>query len=159
MNNIATFFRESRIARFLIPLGVILIVFSVFMFIADNHNKDYIEIEATVSRIELTREATTDVDGNYEEAMYNIYVKYTINDFEYDNLLGEMYKQKVGDKIKIVYNPDNPNEISQPGSMILNICILAGGITALVAGIISAINAIKRRKKMKNKEEAFASGK
>ena len=159
MNSIATFFRESRIARFLIPLGIILIVFSIFMFITDNHNKNYIEIEATVSKVELTREATTDVDGNHEEAMYNIYVKYNVNDFEYDNLLGEMYKQKVGDKIKIVYNPDNPNEISQPGSMILNICLLAGGIISLVAGIISAINAIKRHKKMKSEEEAFASGK
>ena len=71
----------------------------------------------------------------------------------------EMYKQKVGDKIKIVYNPDNPNEISQPSNMILNICLLVGGIAALVGGIVSAINAVKKHKKMKKQEEAWENGK
>jgi len=159
MNNIATFFRESRTARFLIPLGIILVVFSIFLFISDNHNKNYIETTATVSRVELVSEATTDIDGNREEAMYKIFVKYTVNDFEYDNLLGEMYEHKVGDKIKIVYNPDNPNEISQPGSMILNICLLVGGIASLVGGIVSIINAVKGHKKMKEQEKGWTNGK
>lgn len=159
MNNIATFFRESRMARFLIPIGIVLIIFSIFLFISDNHNKNYIETTATVSRVELVREATTDIDGNREEAMYNIFVKYTVNDFEYDNLLGEMYEHKVGDKIKIVYNPDNPNEISQPGNMILNICLLVAGIIALTGGIVSIINAVKRHKKMKKQEEGWSNAK
>ena len=158
MNNIATFFRESRTARFLIPAGIVLIVFSIFMFIISNQNKNYLEVEATISRVELSREATIDAEGNREEAMYKIFVKYNVNDFEYENELGEMYKQKVGDKIKIVYNPDNPNEISQPSNMILNICLLVGGIAALVGGIISAINAVKKHKKMKNQEEAWSNG-
>ena len=159
MNNIAIFFRESRTARFLIPLGIILIVFSVFLFISDDHNKNYIETEATISKAELVREATIDSEGNREEASYMIFVKYTVNGKEYETELGEMLEQKVGEKITIVYNPDNPNEISTPSSPILNIVLLFGGMASLVGGIISAINAVKRHKKMKAQEESWKNGK
>ena len=149
MNNIITFLRESRTARFLIPMGIIFIIFSIFLFITDNNNKNYIETTATVSRTELVSEATTDANGNREEAMYKIFVKYTIDGYEYDNELGEMFEKKVGDKIKIVYNPDNPNEISQPSNIILNICLLVAGIASLIGGIISIVNVIKRNKNKK----------
>ncbi len=155
MNKVATFFRESKTARFLIPLGIILIVFGIFFFISDNNNKNYVRTEAIVSKVELSREATYDIDGNREEAMYNIFVKYTVNGKEYDTELGEMYEHKVGDKITIVYNPDDPNQISSPPSLILNIALLLGGAAALVGGIISAVNSVKRYKKMNMQEESW----
>ena len=155
MNAIATFFRESKTARFLIPLGIILIVVSVFLFISDKHNKDYIKIESTVSKVVLVKEASYDVDGNKEEATYNIFVKYTVDGKEYETELGEMFEQKVGDKITIVYNPENPNEISQPSSMILNIAMLVAGIASLTGGIISAVKAVKRHKQMKEQEKGW----
>lgn len=155
MNAIATFFRESKTARFLIPLGIILIVVSVFLFISDKHNKDYIKIESTVSKVVLVKEASYDVDGNREEAMYNIFVKYTVDGKEYENELGEMFEQKVGDKITIVYNPENPNEISQPSSLILNLVCLVGGIASLTFGIVSAVNVVKKYQKMKEQEKGW----
>lgn len=158
MNGIATFFRESKTARFLIPLGIILIIMSILLFVIGNHNKNYIKIESTVSKVELVKEETTDSEGNTEEAIYDIYVKYTVDGKEYDTELGEMSKRKVGDKITIVYNPNNPSEISQPSSIILNICLLVGGIVSLVGGIISSINAVKRYKKMKKQEEGWNNG-
>lgn len=158
MNSVASFFRESRTARFFIPLGIILIVFSVLLFVSDEYNKNYIKTEATVSKTELVREAITDDEGNHEEAMYKIFVKYMVNGKEYETELGEMYEHKVGDKITIVYNPDDPNQISQPSSMVLNIVLLVGGIAALVGGIISIINAVKRHKKMKLQEENWKNG-
>ena len=158
MNGIATFFRESKTARFLIPLGIILIIMSILLFVIGNHNKNYIKIESTVSKVELVKEETTDSEGNTEEAIYDIYVKYTVDGKEYDTELGEMPERKVGDKITIVYNPNNPSEISQPSSIILNICLLVGGIVSLVGGIISSINAVKRYKKMKKQEEGWNNG-
>ena len=158
MNGIATFFRESKTARFLIPLGIILIIMSILLFVIGNHNKNYIKIESTVSKVELVKEETTDSEGNTDEAIYNIYVKYTVDGKEYDTELGEMSKRKVGDKITIVYNPNNPSEISQPSSIILNICLLVGGIASLAGGIISSINAVKRYKKMKKQEEGWNNG-
>ena len=158
MNNLATFFRESRVARFFIPFGIILIVFSIFLFIAGDHNKNYLATEAVVSKTELVKEGTYDSEGNYEEATYNIYVKYTVDGKEYETELGEMFERKVGDKINIVYNPANPEEISQPASLILNIVLLLGGIGALVGGIVSVINALKRNKKMRMQEEGWKNG-
>ena len=159
MNNLATFFRESRTARFFIPLGVILIAFSIILFIIGNQNKDYIKIESTVSKVELSREETIDSEGNTEPAMYKIFVKYTVDGKEYDTELGEMYEKKVGDKITIIYNPKDPTQISQPNSIILNIAMLVGGIASLTGGIISAVNAVKRHKKMKAQEESWNNGK
>ena len=159
MNNVATFFRESRVARFFIPLGIILIVFSIFLFISGEHNKDYIKTEATVSKSVLVQEAYYDNEGNLQDAIYKIFVKYTVNGQEYDTELGEMLERKVGDKITIVYNPSNPNEISQPSSLILNIAFLVGGIASLTGGIVSAVNAVKRNKKMKAQEESWKNGK
>ena len=158
MNNIATFFRESRIARFFIPLGIVLIVFSVFLFISDNQNKDYIKTESTVSKTELVKEATYDNEGNKEEATYRIFVKYTVDGKEYEQELGEMFERTVGDKVTIVYDPSDPTKISQPSSPILNFALLIGGIAALVGGVLSVVNAVKRHKKMKEQEESWKNG-
>ena len=84
MNNLATFFRESRVARFFIPFGIILIVFSIFLFIAGDHNKNYLATEAVVSKTELVKEGTYDSEGNkltddsYEDAPYQY--SYKAND-------------------------------------------------------------------------------
>ena len=159
MNSIATFFRESGTARFLIPLGIILIVFGVIMFVSDDHNKNYIEIEATVSKSTLVKEETTDAEGNVESAEYDTFVKYTVDEKEYETELGITFEHKVGEKIKIVYNPKDPSVISQPASPIINTIVLVSGVGILVGGIISAVNAVNRYKKMKEQEESWANGK
>ena len=41
MNNIFKFFRESRTARMLIPMGIMFIVIGVFLFIIDNNTKNF----------------------------------------------------------------------------------------------------------------------
>lgn len=157
MNNISTFFRESSFGRFFIPLGLILIVFSIFFFITADHNKNYVATDGIVSRVELVEDEHTDVDGNHVEATYRVFVKYTVDGEEYDEELGELSGIKVGDKIKITYNPENPREISQPIGMILPIILLLAGIAALVSGIISIIRAIKKHKAMKEQEKGLAN--
>ena len=126
------------------------------MFISDKNNKDFIKVEAVVSNTKLTKEETIDDEGNTDPAMYDIYVKYEVDGKEYENLLGEMFEHKVGEKINIVYNPANPNEIAQPASLVFNLVFLVGGIASVAAGVISAINAIKRHKKMKTQEEGWS---
>ena len=156
MNNIATFFRESRVGRFFIPAGIILIVFSVFLFIAGDHNKNYIQTESTVSKVELVQEAYYDIDTETGvNESYDIYVEYTVNGKRYETLLGEMSKRNTGDKIAIVYNPDDPTQISMPSSIVLNIILLVAGIASIIGGVISIINAIAKHKKMKAQEESW----
>ena len=159
MNNFATFFRESRVGRFFIPVGIILIVFSIFLFIAGDHNKNYIATESTVSKVELVEEEYYDLDDETShDDQYEVYVKYTASGKEYESDLGQMTKREVADKISIVYNPDDPTQISMPSSILLNIVLLVAGIASIIGGIISVINAINRHKKMKAQEESWKNG-
>ena len=52
MNKFATIIRESRVARFLIPAGIILIVFGIIFFVISKKNQDYIETESTIAKVE-----------------------------------------------------------------------------------------------------------
>ena len=52
MNKLATFLRESRTARFFIPLGLILIIFGVLIFIINSKNQNYIAIDSTITGVE-----------------------------------------------------------------------------------------------------------
>ena len=157
MNKLATFFRESTTARFFIPLGIILIVFGVIMFMINKENQNYIEIEAVVSKTELAEEAHYDNDNNYVEATYIVYVKYTVDGKEYDEELGELSGYKKDQKVTIYYNPQDPSKITQTKSLILPIAFIVAGIASLVGGIISGLNAIKRVKKMKEQERSWAN--
>ena len=159
MNNIATILRESRVGRFFIPLGIILIVVGIILFIINDQHKDFIKTEATVSKTELYEESYTDTEGNYVDATYKVYVKYIADGKEYEEELGILSNVKVGDKRTIVYNPKNPTEISDPVGIILPSVVLVAGIASLVGGIISIVKVIKKHKEMKAQEEAWASGK
>ena len=155
MNGITRFFRESMTARFCIPVGIILIIFSIFMFFSDNKTKNYPKVEAVVSKTELYEEATTDAEGNHVDAVYDVYVKYTVDGVEYEEGIGLFSDFKVGDKKTFVYNPDNPKEISSPPNLLFTIVFFGLGVGLLVGGIISAVRAVKKYKKMKAQEEGW----
>lgn len=155
MNGIARFFRESMVARFFIPLGVILIIFSVFLFISNNKTKDYPKVEGVVSRIEPYEAEYIDSNGDKVEATYRVFMKYTVNGTEYDEEYGIFSNYKVGDKKTIVYNPSNPKEISDPPSLLFALAFLIGGIASLVGGIISTVKSLKKYKAMKLQEEGW----
>ena len=155
MNNIATFMRESRVARFFIPAGIILTIFGVIVFIISLKNQNYIKVEATVTNVNVRQEEVTDNEGTHMEETYDVSFKYTVDGKEYDNKFDGISKYNVGDKMTIYYNPSNPQEITQTKSLILPIVIIIGGIASLVGGIISAVNAVKRNKKMKEQERSW----
>lgn len=155
MNKLATFMRESGPARALIPIGLILVIFGIIMFVINNKNKDFIEITSTVSNVELVEEAHTDTEGNEVPASYNVTVKYTVDDKEYEAILDNTSKYDVGDKMTIYYNPNDPTQITQTKSIIIPIVLVSVGAIALVGGIISVINAIKRYKKLKEQEKGW----
>ena len=157
MNKLFTFFRESQTARFLIFCGIVLTVFGIIIFIINIKNQNYIKVEAVVSKTELVEEAHIDVDGNTVETTYKVYVKYTVDGIEYNEVLGELSGYKQGQKTTIYYNPDNPSEITQSNSLILPIILTVGGLATFVGGIVSGVNAIKKHKKMKEQEKGWAN--
>ena len=155
MNKMATFFRESMVARFLIPAGIALLAFGIVTLIIDIKNQNYIEVDAVVSKADLYEEAHTDADGTTVDATYTVYVKYTVDGKEYETELGVLSGYKKDQKIKIYYNPKNPKEITQTISLVLPIVMIVGGAAAIVGGVISGVNSIKKYKKMKKQEEGW----
>ena len=157
MNKMFTFMRESQTARFFIPAGLILIIFGIVVFVISLNNQNYVKIEATVTNVEETQETNVDDDGTNTTTVYNATVNYTVDGKEYTQTLDNVSKCKVGDKMDIYYNPKDPNQITQTKSIILPIVIIVAGITSLTGGIISAINAVKRHKNMKEQERSWAN--
>ena len=157
MQRVAKFFRDSYLARFLIPVGLILIVVSIFVFIFVDNTKGYVKTEAVVSNMVLVEEEYTDIDGNFHDAVYTVTVKYTVNGTEYENELGDYSNLHVGDKITIAYNPSNPNDICQPSGIILPIILLVAGIASTIGGIVSIVVVVRKNKKLKLQEEEWSN--
>ena len=157
MNKMFTFMRESQTARFFIPAGLILIIFGIVVFVITLNNQKFIKIEATITNVEETQETNVDDDGTNTTTVYNATVNYTVGGKEYTQTLDNVSKCKIGDKMDIYYNPKDPNQITQSKSLILPIVIIVAGIASLVGGIISAVNAVKRHKKMKEQERSWAN--
>ena len=159
MNKIITIIRESALARFLIPAGIILIVFGVVFFGASKQNQHYKETEAQVISVVLEEAVSTDTNGNRTEATYLLSLKYTVDGKEYETDLSGMSKREVGDRIAIYYDPADPSRITQTKSLIIPLIIIAAGIAAVVGGIVSAVNTIRRYKNMKAQEREWTHGK
>ena len=158
MNKIITIIRESALARFLIPAGIILIVFGVVFFGASKRNQHYKQTSAQVTSVTLEEAASTDVNGNRTKATYTLGIRYTVDGKEYENDLSGMSKREAGDRIVIYYDPDDPNMITQTKSLIIPLVIIAAGIGAVVAGIVSGVNVIRRYNRMKAQEREWSHG-
>ena len=158
MNKIITIIRESALARFLIPAGIILIVFGVVFFGASKRNQHYKQTSAQVTSVTLEEAASTDVNGNRTEATYTLGIRYTVDGKEYENDLSGMSKREEGDRIAIYYDPDDPNMITQTKSLIIPLVIIAAGIGAVVAGIVSGVNVIRRYNRMKAQAREWSHG-
>ena len=158
MNKIITIIRESALARFLIPAGVILIVFGVFFFGASKQNQNYKEVESTVTGVEMEEAASTDAVGNRTEATYTVTVRYTVSGREYEAELYGVSRYEEGDRMTIYYDPNDPSQITQTKSLILPLIIIAVGIAAVVGGIVSGVNAVQRYQRMKAQEREWTHG-
>ena len=158
MNKIAAFLRESAVARFLIPAGIMIIAFGIVVFVINRQNSAYIKTEATVSGTELEQEAYRDSDGTLHDATYVVRLKYTVGGREYEAELGGLPDYEEGKTMTIYYDPDDPGQITQTKSLILPLVMIAAGAAALAGGIVSGVHAVKRYSRMKKQEKEWANG-
>lgn len=157
MNRIAKFFRDYSLARFLLPLGLILIVVSVFMFRTSSIRSGYPQTDAVVSRTELAEPEHYE-GSDRKEATYQIFVKYTVDGQEYEEDFGIHPEMKIGTTVRIDYNPADPHDISSPIGAWLPIVFAAGGAAALVGCVVSIVNTRKKNLKLKAQEEEWKNG-
>ena len=157
MNKMFTFMRESQVARFFIPVGLILIICGIVVFVITLKNQNYIKIEATVANVSETQESYVDSDETNITTVYNVTLNYIVDGEEYVQTLDNVSKCKVGDKMIIYYNPNDPNQNNQSKSIILPIAMIIGGVAFLIGGIISVVNVVKRHNKMKEQERSWVN--
>ena len=108
-------------------LGIILIVFG---FVSRHKQNDYTETDAVITNIE-TEPGTGD-----ESDTHRVFVKYTVDGKEYNEEL-DSYKSsyRIGDTIKVKYDPADPGNVTSSGFFIVIILFVIGGILTLGSGI------------------------
>ncbi len=158
MNKLFTFFRATATARFFIPAGIFAVVFGVLLLSFANKSKNWTRTEAVVTRTELAEEEYTE-DGEHHEATYYTYVRYEAGGGTYEELLGELSGFKEGDVVKVIYDPDHPENVSQPVGMILPFVFIGAGIAAAVFGAVSLIRELKKEKALRDQEKEWNYGK
>lgn len=155
MNKLAVILRESRTARFLIPVGLILIIFGIVFFTISKQNQNYIKTEATVISAEMDEAAD---EKDRKDATYTVTLRYTVNGKEYEAELSGVSKYEPGAKMTIYYDPNDPARITQTKSLIIPLAMVAAGVVAFAGGVVSGANAIKRYQRMKEQEKEWTHG-
>lgn len=128
------------VTKVLFPIGLIFLLIGLFLlivsFIINSHvnekTKDYVEIKAEIYEIKTSN--NMDNDGTF-------WVKYTVNGEEYTaNTNSYLSSKRIGDKITISYDPNNPSEINYNLKISTIIFYVVGGLCALIGLIILIIN-------------------
>ena len=95
-------------------IGVAVLCVSIW-YLTDTIFKDtdYIRIEATV--VDIAEVYLTDADGG-RKLRYSEIAEYTVNGVKYraQNNSASTAPKKIGSKIKVAYNPENPEECLFP---------------------------------------------
>ena len=139
-NKFARFLRNTGPARFFLPMGVMLIVFGILMLVFMGGG-EYLE---TVGRVTAVTEELN-VEGEKE---YDVSFTYTVDGKEYEGSfdnVGSGYKQ--GDEIKVFYDAEDPNSISNTklGGVIAP-ALIGLGVLALVFGVLKTVKAFQKSK-------------
>lgn len=124
------------IACVLIIVSVVLLIFGIKNV---NKTKSYNKTTAVITQIE------SDYDVAIEQYDYTVYVKYTIDGIEYENVLGSYLQgYKEGKEVEIYYSPTNPNDILAASPFTIYMSFVIAGV-AFVAGIILMVRAFIKK--------------
>ena len=142
----------TTFGRFLLPAGVILLIFGIVSFGSVKDARNFIETQAVISKTELYQEAYTE-KGERHEAEYNVFVKYTVDGKEYESELGILSGVKEGDSMKVYYNPADPGEVVQMRNQaVIPYVALGVGAVALIGGVLSIVKALQKMKRLEEQE-------
>ena len=106
--------------------GIVLLVLG---FVQKNKQDNYTETTAEIVQIDIEPGAGDESDT------YHVFVKYTVDGMEYKEELDESRSSyRVGDTVKIKYNPKDPSDLTASGRWAMVICFIIGGIMTLGFG-------------------------
>lgn len=140
-NKFARFMRNTGPARFLIPAGLILIIFGIILLGFKTNN--YVETVGKVTKVEQYIDHT----GEDEQTVYDVDFEYTVDGVKYSDRftgLGKAYN--VGDDIKVFYDPEKPDKTTNAKTNIIAPIAIGLGALAVVGGVLTAVKAFRKSK-------------
>lgn len=150
LNKLARFMRNTGPARFLVPFGLMLLIFGIVLlgFKTDK----YVE---SVGKVTAVTEGIYDSENN--EQQYDVEFTYNVDGKGYSgSFVNAGSNYAVGDDIKVFYDPDDPSKASssKAGGFLAPIMIALGAL-AIGFGIFSTVKAFKKSKEL---DEAVPGG-
>ena len=142
-NKFARIMRNSGPGRFLVPAGIILIIFGVIL---SGFNFDrYLQTTGKVTSVE---EHVSTTDNKQKE--YDISFTYTVDGKEYEGIFANLSKEaKVGDDIEVWYDPADPERLTNSKmSNLVAPAMIGVGAIAIIAGVLLTVKAFKKSKEL-----------
>ncbi len=141
INKLSRFMRNSGPARVLVPIGIVLIIFGIITCSFGSRN-----MVETMGKVTGVTEAGEE-DG---KKVFNVDVSYTADGKDYSNTFYNLSGEyNVGDDIRMFYDAEDPNTISNSGeSWLIGLGIIAAGIASTAAGILKTVRAFKKSREL-----------
>ncbi len=98
-------------------------------------DEEYLSVEGTI----------VDIVENYDpiddDCDYSTYVDYEVEGKEYKNVEYGSYNSsmEIGDRVEVLYSPNNPNHIQAPGYKTVPYVVLTISSIEVIVGIVSLI--------------------
>ena len=137
--------KKASVNWIFVIIGAALIVVGMVLLVnAESFKKNAVETEATIIRIDITRDSD-------DETQYNPIVQFTVGDVTYTGGVGYFAGMKKGDTVNIYYNPDDPQDFQDNSNSIIAVAVflllgIASSLTGFSPVITKKIAAIKKRR-------------
>lgn len=142
---------------FILFQGLRMIGEGIYNYIDEHTQKDWITIYAEVSDISSEYSSTWSRHGSSSHVSYDITYQYEVDGQEYSDMLynrGE--PMALGDKVKIKYDPDAPEnstDILSPSIYNMIIFFIFGSIFAVIGYFVSGVWALLRKIRRRGQPE------
>lgn len=133
--------RNTGPARVLVPAGVLLVIFGILM--TTFFSGEAYEAVGKVTAVEESVNAD-------KQTEYDVSFDYVVDGKTYSNTFNGLLKSyDVGDEIKVFYDPEDPNRVSNSGNnTIFGFGMIAAGLAALLGGVMLTVKAVKKSKEL-----------
>lgn len=140
-NKLARFMRNTGNLRVFLPLGLILIVVGVIMYM--NSPSKYAETTAKITNV-------NEYKNNDNETVYDYDLEFTVDGKTYTSIFAAMPdKKNVGDTVTIYYDPANPESTSNTKHTgMISVVMAVAGVAMVVFSVLSTVKKVQKSREL-----------
>lgn len=140
-NKLARFMRNTGNLRVFLPLGLILIVVGVIMYM--NSPSKYAETTAKITNV-------NEYKNNDNETVYDYDLEFTVDGKTYTSIFAAMPdKKNVGDTVTIYYDPANPESTSNTKHTgMISVVMAVAGVALVAFSVLSTVKKVQKSREL-----------